>query len=1535
MTRLISTAIVVGAALALATLGVVDGFSRPHIPEAQRTQASFVRTSLDEYQSRLPASHSDSNTDPDEVVYLNQRIIDGETTNICTAEAEFTGKLRTAVNEWNRALADLGRPLTIVRTPNCADTNATDVDVVLRRATAVDNNAMRCLTARACYIARKHRLPPRKFFYYDGSLNHAAIVYRATDVTIGTLLHELGHVLGLAHYDGADQCSILRSAPVDPAGDHFSVMTGTGSNCKSNYLVTGRDLRDFYEEYHVGPVTNIAHRGSTALPSPGGTRISLDWGDSGGTEAWHSASHFVVMAQTSTGWRFVRSFSVSRRDPKKTENEDGAYRAISAITFDDPSGPAAMYKVVGVTQGDPQLHALDEDVTFTTAGSSATYQQGDPAFILGISAGNPFGLTPNLPAVLSASIDHQYCYAGGARGTISRRASGGSGTPTLLPITQTVCPYQVGERTISAAARWGSGQSAITRRIALPVQVIRTPQAFRQVRTTITPTATSGAVQVSECAAGERVTVEAIPAPNPAPTVVVNGVRQATTTSSFVCPTRTAARLTVKILVLRNDGGGTKLSRPIIDPLKVMFSTGSTTPARICTAGSNGSTRFYITGGKSPYSATLGGRAIPANDLRKGYNPTNFLEYPCPNTGTTLRVSVTDVVGRTASATAPLNVTPAPTSPVTPPPTPPAQPPPTPPVTDPLAPTNVRVSTSVTATAATATLTWTPPAGASNVSYKLWRSEATGNSSTTGTTYTFENLNPYQTYNLYVWTVNAAGVESAKVVTQVKMPGRPGVPRTAAPTGLQASNITTSSATLGWNAVPGATGYRVWRSSGQSVRLPATARSYTFAGLLPSRKYSLTVWAIGHGGLSPTARVVIHTQGPTLATPTGLRATTSVTATTATATLTWSAVSGVASYGLWRSDGQNVTTTGTSYTFTGLIPHKRYNLYVWTVDSAGHGSTHARVSVTLPGRPGVAQTAAPTGVQASGITANSATLSWNGVAGATGYEVWRSGGQSVDLAATARSYTFTGLTGERRYSLYVWALGSGGMSPQARVTITTLPAPPPPPGELRATATSTTLTLRWDSAAGATGYEVMRSGDSTVRTVSSGQTYHTFRGLTAGASYTLYVRSKNNNGPSAWVTLLSVTAPPRPDVPSIAATHNSLKLSWSSVRGATGYEVKLRNDGAVRTVASGKNYHTFSRLSSNESYTLFVRAKNAGGESAWRSQTGTTLLPNPTGVRVSAKTSSSLTLSWTLDSRADWYRVKRAPGGREELLSPSQSSYEFSGLTANTSYTLYVRAVGSGGLTEWSSISARTATSQAAVAPPSGLTVSEIGKTSVKLTWTAASGASGYEVRKNDGSATTVSGTEYTFSDLTLDTAYTLEVRAKSGSRASGWVSTTTRTAAFEARLRARRLSNGRVEFCIQVDSQIGTTRCLLPTSRYVTPSDMTAGRTRYSSSVSATIGGASRTIGQIAATKPSGAAYLKVCFRPHGGVEVCPASNTFRWASSTVNRWRSTATAAYQLPPATSGATGTAGAASDDGTMDIAGPNEPDPPWIEGGSME
>lgn len=74
---------------------------------------------------------------------------------------------------------------------------------------------------------------------------------------------------------------------------------------------------------------------------------------------------------------------------------------------------------------------------------------------------------------------------------------------------------------------------------------------------------------------------------------------------------------------------------------------------------------------------------------------------------------------------------------------------------------------------------------------------------------------------------------------------------------------------------------------------------------------------------------------------------------------------------------------------------------------------------------------------------------------------------------------------------------------------------------LFATATSTSLTLNWDVIYANhynsdPDYEVKLGADGATTTLSSGTTSHTFTGLTAGTSYTLYVRATAQEGSPDW-----------------------------------------------------------------------------------------------------------------------------------------------------------------------------------------------------------------------------------------------------------------------------------------------------------------------------------------------------------------------------------------------------------------------------------
>lgn len=164
------------------------------------------------------------------------------------------------------------------------------------------------------------------------------------------------------------------------------------------------------------------------------------------------------------------------------------------------------------------------------------------------------------------------------------------------------------------------------------------------------------------------------------------------------------------------------------------------------------------------------------------------------------------------------------------------------------------------------------------------------------------------------------------------------------------------------------------------------------------------------------------------AAPTGLQAAGG----NAQVTLTWSPSAGAASYNVKRSttSGGPYTTaaspTSPSYTDTGLTNGTTYYYVVSAVNSAGESPNSAEAKATPNAPPG-----APTGLAATAGNAQ-VSLTWNGTAGATSYNVKRSttsGGPYTTIASpTSTNYTDTGLTKGVAYYYVVSAVNSGGES---------------------------------------------------------------------------------------------------------------------------------------------------------------------------------------------------------------------------------------------------------------------------------------------------------------------------------------------------------------------------------------------------------------------------------------------------------------------------------------------------------------------------
>ena len=388
---------------------------------------------------------------------------------------------------------------------------------------------------------------------------------------------------------------------------------------------------------------------------------------------------------------------------------------------------------------------------------------------------------------------------------------------------------------------------------------------------------------------------------------------------------------------------------------------------------------------------------------------------------------------------------------------------------------------------------------------------------------------------------------------------------------------------LTWNAVSGATSYRVFRSesrgTGYSLLGTTTATSYTNTGAAVGKTYYYKVRALNVDGAA----------GAYSSTVSGAAKAVAPAAPTVTMTysdggkpkLTWSAVSGAASYRVYRSESRGTgysllgTTTSTSYVNTGAAVGKTYYYRVKAVNSAGTSAYSNIVS-------GTARTPAPAAPVLKGGTSSASgkpQLTWAAVDGAAKYDVYRSNradGTFSKVGSTDKTtYVNTGAVQGVTYFYKIRAVGASGASGFSNTVAIHVAGVIKAPAAVVLSgikADAAGITVTWKATANADTYNVLRRDASNTawKVIARGVSGTSYKDTTVarGVMYSYTVQGVaadgvttgpyDTTGKSAKVTASASTTPgyvTMKDARRVTIGEKGILLTWTTATNAKTYNV--------------------------------------------------------------------------------------------------------------------------------------------------------------------------------------------------------------------------------------------------------------------------------------------------------------------------------------------------------------------------------------------
>lgn len=310
-----------------------------------------------------------------------------------------------------------------------------------------------------------------------------------------------------------------------------------------------------------------------------------------------------------------------------------------------------------------------------------------------------------------------------------------------------------------------------------------------------------------------------------------------------------------------------------------------------------------------------------------------------------------------------------------------------------------------------------------------------------------------------------------------------------------------------------------------------------------------------------------------------------------------------------------------------------------------------------------------------------------------------------------------------------------------------------PTGFAAESATSSSVSLKWDKNANASGYEIeqYKGGKWTqiAKINNSSTVSYNVSGLAADTTYTFRMRAyktlSSGTAYSDYVRLAAKTQLTNTDkFVGTAISPTAVKLDWNRNDKVTGYIIEQYKGGKWTQIAVTKNNTTLTftvkGLADATPYSFRIKTyKNADGKTNYSGYTTVKAETPPAAVkkaRVTSTTATWITLEWERNANVTGYAIEQYKGGKWTQIAVTKNNttlkFIVKGLNPDTKYSFRIRAYKTNGTkTTYGGYVSMAGTTR--IANVAKFSATALSQTSVRLSWSRNTIASGYVIEQYKG----------------------------------------------------------------------------------------------------------------------------------------------------------------------------------------------------------